>query len=59
MSALPILTMKPIQIHLTPQQRDRLLKLLKRATLTGVEVPAYAELFNLICSAKPETETGA
>jgi hypothetical protein len=44
----------PLILRLTSQQRDRLLEFLKRATLSGKEVPAWAELSNLITTAKPE-----
>ncbi len=46
-------------LALTPGQIKALLGFLQRASLTGREVPAYAELFNLITQARPSPETAA
>jgi hypothetical protein len=56
MSTPPIPGPRAVLLRLTLPQRDRLLEFLRRASLTGKEVPAFAELNNLITTAKPEPE---
>ena len=40
-------------ITLTPPQRERFLRFLDRCRLEGSEVPAFAEIRNLVAAAKP------
>ncbi|MGA3172616.1 MAG: hypothetical protein ABSE62_16565 [Chthoniobacteraceae bacterium] len=41
-----------ISITMTPTQQQRLLKFLDRVQLTGAEVPSFAQIRNLIASAR-------
>jgi hypothetical protein len=45
---------KKLTVKLTPAERDRLLKFLDRAQLTGAEVGAFVQVRNAVASAVEE-----
>jgi len=50
-------TAPPLCVILTPQQARAVLGFLRRASLSGREVPAFNEVYNLVSRAKPLPST--
>jgi hypothetical protein len=51
--------MNQLSITLSQAQQQRLLKFLDRVQLTGAEVPAFAQIRNLILAARPAVNVQA